>query len=140
MRWVLAFHIIFVVCWYAGLFYLPRLFVYHAECTDEIGNARFKVMERRLFYGIMLPASILATGFGFWLLYANIALYEHADWMHAKIMCVMLLWLYQIYCARLIYHFKNDNNQCSSQFYRWFNEIPSVFLIIIVVLVVVRPF
>jgi putative membrane protein len=140
MAWVLAFHIIFVVCWFAGLFYLPRLFVYHADTHDEISNARFKVMERRLLYGIMLPAGILATILGFVLLYANIALYEHADWMHAKIICVFLLWLYQLYCIRIVHQFKRDNNQRASRFYRWFNEIPSVLLIVIVILVVVRPF
>lgn len=139
MQWVLAFHVIFVICWFAGLFYLPRLFVYHAMASDQISIDRFKVMERKLFWGIMTPSGILATIFGFWYLYANIALFEHQMWMHIKLILALFLWLYHAVCWKYLLDFKNDRNKHSDKFYRYFNEIPVLFLIAIVVLVIVQP-
>ena len=140
MLWVKSFHIIFVVTWFAGLFYLPRLFVYHSECQDDISNQRFKIMERKLYYAITTPSAILATLLGISLIGFNLSFYLQAGWMHAKLGLVVLLWIYHIYCYFLLKAFKLDNNQHSSKFYRWFNEIPALMLIVIVILVVVQPF
>lgn len=139
MLWVKSFHIIFVVTWFAGLFYLPRLFVYHSECRDDISNQRFKVMERKLYYAITTPSAILATLLGISLIGFNSSFYMQAGWMHAKLSLVVLLWVYHIYCYFLLKGFKQDNNQHSNKFYRWFNEIPALMLIAIVILVVVQP-
>src|SRR5262245_17220105 len=135
MRWILAFHIIFMVCWFAGIFYLPRLFVYHAQSNDAISNARFKVMERKLYYGIMTPSAILMIFFGLWLLSFNVNYYIHAHWMQLKLALVILLIFYHLYCGKLVSTFKNDNNTFSHIFYRWFNEVPVLFLIAIIILV-----
>lgn len=139
MQWILAFHVISMVAWFAGLFYLPRLFMYHADSTDQISLDRFKIMERKLFYGIMTPAALLTTIFGVWLLLLNPAAYAKADWMHAKLVFVIFLWVYHLYCWKLVGRFKRDHNRFSSTFYRWFNEAPTVLLIVIVILVVVKP-
>ncbi len=141
MLWVKAFHVIFMVTWFAGLFYLPRLFVYHAQCEDSPGDERFKIMERKLYYGIMTPGGILTLVFGIWLLldYAWAA-YSDSGWLHAKLMLVLLLVGYHLYCGRLVRVFKTGENRRSHRFYRWFNEIPVFFLILIVILVVVKPF
>jgi len=139
MLWVLSFHIIFVVAWFAGLFYLPRLFVYHATSSDEISIERFKVMERKLFYAIMTPAGILATIFGLIVMSFRWHFYLQQGWMHAKLMLVLLLWIYHIYCGKLLKDFKHDRNRFSSIFFRYFNEIPSLLLMAIVILVVVKP-
>jgi len=139
MQWILAFHVIFVVCWFAGLFYLPRLYVYHAEAKDQISIDRFKIMERKLFWGIMTPSAILATAFGLWILIALWPSYMHQGWMHIKILMVIFLWTFHVYCWKLLMNFKYDRNPHSHQFYRWINEIPTVLLIIIVILVVVKP-
>ncbi|MDF1654117.1 MAG: CopD family protein [Coxiellaceae bacterium] len=139
MLWVEAFHIIFMVCWFAGLFYLPRLFVYHADAKDSISNQRFKVMERKLYYAITLPAAVLTSIFGLWLLIPKHAYYSHLMWMHAKLILVIVLWLYTLYCGRLVYIFKHDANKHSHKWFRWFNEVPSILLLVIVILVVVKP-
>lgn len=137
---VKALHIIVMVAWFAGLFYLPRLFVYHAEAQDDVvGRERFKVMERRLYYGITWPAAILTTVFGFWLLWSSPYYYLHAGWMHAKLFFVALLWSYHLICGRFLRQFACDKNSKNSFFYRIFNELPTVLLIIIVLLVVVKP-
>ncbi|CAN5247707.1 protoporphyrinogen oxidase HemJ [soil metagenome] len=140
MRWILALHIISMTCWFAGLFYLPRLFVYHSMSKDEISIERFKLMERKLYYGIILPSSILTLAFGIWLLSSNFAAYMHFGWLHAKLTLVLLLLIYQVYCARLVNVFKQNKNTHSHVYYRWLNEVPTVLLIAIVILVVVRPF
>ena len=140
MLWIKAFHIIFVVTWFAGLFYLPRLFVYHAQSSDEISIERFKIMERRLYRGIMTPSAILATVFGIWLLSYNFYFYLHQGWFHSKLTLVVLLWLYHLYCGHLVARFKANKNIYSSTFYRWFNEIPALILIAVIILVVVKPF
>lgn len=138
--WFKAFHIIFMVTWFAGIFYLPRLFVYHSECSDEISLTRFKIMERRLFWGIMTPGAILTTIFGFDLLGRNLSFYMQAPWMHAKLGLVALLWIYHIYCGFLMRDFKHDKNTHSRKFYAWLNELPALILFGVVILVIVRPF
>jgi putative membrane protein len=139
MLWIKAFHIIFVITWFAGLFYLPRLFVYHAMSTDEISNARFKIMERKLYYGIMLPSAVLAIGFGIWLLSVYFTDYLHLLWFQTKLLLVLLLLIFHLYCGKLYKDFKNDRNRHGHVFYRWINEIPVVFLIGIIILAVVKP-
>lgn len=141
MIWVKAFHIIFMVTWFAGLFYLPRLFVYHAMCDDGAGNQRFKVMERKLYFGIMTPGGVLTVGLGIWLLIDDAWVrYAHMGWLHAKIFLAILLVGYHIYCGRLLLAFRQDRNTRSHVFYRWFNELPVLALIAMVILAVVKPF
>jgi protoporphyrinogen IX oxidase len=140
MLWVLSFHIIFMVAWFAGLFYLPRLFVYHAASNDTVSLDRFKVMERKLYRFIMTPAAILTTVFGLWLLIANWSFYMQADWLHAKLLLVVVLWAYHLYCGHLVKIFRMDHNHLSEKFYRFFNEIPTLLLIAIVILTIVKPF
>lgn len=139
MLWAKAFHVIFMVCWFAGLFYLPRLFVYHADASDEISNARFKIMERKLYYAITLPSAILTTIFGLWLLIPNWSVYQTLNWMLAKLALVIVLWIYTLVCGHLVKVFKRDGNTHSHKWYRWFNEVPSVLLIVIVILVIIQP-
>jgi putative membrane protein len=139
MRWLLAFHIIFMVSWFAGLFYLPRLFVYHAASQDQISIDRFKIMEKKLFFFIMTPTAILTTITGMWLLSVNFHFYWHAIWMQIKLILVLVLWIYHIYCGKLLYDFNHDCNRFSGKFYRWFNEVPTLLLIGIVIMVVVKP-
>lgn len=140
MLWIKALHIIGVVCWFAGIFYLPRLFVYHADTTDSISIERFKTMERRLYYGIMTPSGIFATLCGLWLLALNWHAYFAMGWWHAKLLLVILLWIYHLSCGRYLKHFQRDNNQRSARFYRIFNELPVFILVSIVILVIVKPF
>lgn len=140
MLWIKAFHIIFVVTWFSGLFYLPRLFVYHAISQDKISNKRFKIMERKLYYGITTPSAILTTLFGGWLLWSNFQIYIHKEWMQAKLILVGLLWIYHFLCGRYYKKFKTDSNPHSHVFYRWFNEVPVGILILTVILVIVKPF
>ncbi len=139
MQWILAFHVIFMVTWFSGLFYLPRLFMYHALSTDQISQARFKIMERKLFWIIMTPAAILTGIFGFWLLTLNWEYYSHQLWMHAKLILVLLLCFYHLFCFYVLREFKYDRNRFSSTFFRFFNEVPTVFLFAIVILVIVKP-
>ncbi|KTD50934.1 protoporphyrinogen oxidase HemJ [Legionella quateirensis] len=140
MLLIKAFHIIALVAWFAGLFYLPRLFVYHSVTEDSISLDRFKIMERRLYYGITWPAAILTTVFGLWLIYFNMDYYLKAGWMHAKLSLVLLLWIYHLTCGFYLKTFAQDKNIKSSRFYRIFNELPTLLLISIVILVVVKPF
>ena len=135
-----AFHIISMVAWFAGLFYLPRLFVYHALASDKISIDRFTLMEYRLLYAIMWPAALLTTGLGIWLVFYNIQYYAGAGWMRAKLTLVVLLWLYHLFCGYLVGQFAKNKNNNSPRFYRIFNEIPTLILIAIVLLVVVKPF
>jgi putative membrane protein len=137
MLWLKAFHIVFVVSWFAGLFYLPRLFVYHAQATDTASNERFKVMERKLYRGIMLPSMVLAvaSGLALWLGFGFAG-----GWLHAKVTLVALLVAYHFWLAKLRADFARDANRRTHVFYRWVNEIPVVILIAVVVLVVVKPF
>lgn len=139
MLWVRAFHIIAMVAWFAGLFYLPRLFVYHADAEDTVSLERFKIMERRLYYGITWPAGIITTVLGLWLLTFMLPYYQQAAWMHAKLGFVVVLWGYHLTCGHYVKRFKHNNNTRSSRFYRVFNEVPTGLLIAIILLVVVKP-
>ena len=137
MLWVKALHIIFMVTWFAGLFYLPRLFVYHAMTEDTAGRERFKVMERKLYYGIMAPGAVLTIGFGAWLwLGYGIT----GGWLHAKLVLVAMLVAYHLWCGKLMSDFKHNRNVRSHVWYRWFNEFPVVILVAAVILAVVKPF
>ena len=141
MLWVKAFHLIFIVTWFAALFYLPRLFVYHAQTEDAAGNARFKIMERKLYRGIMTPSAILTIIFGGWLLsFYDLATLKTMGWLHAKLTLVLLLLIYHHVCGRYLKQFANDTNTKSHVFYRWFNELPVLVLIAVVILAVVKPF
>ena len=137
MLWLKAFHIIFMVTWFAGLFYLPRLFVYHAMAEDVVSLERFKLMERKLFYGIMTPGGILTIVSGVWLWLG----YDFAGgWLHVKFALVVILVVYHLWLGQLMNAFKHDRNVHGHVYYRWVNEIPTVVLIAIVLLVVLKPF
>lgn len=140
MLWLKALHLIAMVAWFAGLFYLPRLFVYHADATDNISIERFKIMERRLYRGIMNPAMIATLVFGIWMLVIGWPVYKSMGWLHLKLTLIVLLIGYHHVCGAYLKKFQRDANKHSAKFYRWFNEIPTLFLIAIVILAVVRPF
>ncbi|MAZ45494.1 MAG: TIGR00701 family protein [Gammaproteobacteria bacterium] len=137
--WVKAFHLIFVITWFAGLFYLPRLFVYHSATTDVTSSERFKIMERKLYKAIMTPSMILAVGLGLILFSFNWVIYSQTIWMWAKIVLVSILIMYHFYCGNVVKAFEHDQNKHTEIFYRWFNEIPAVILIATVIMVVVKP-
>ncbi|PWY55275.1 protoporphyrinogen oxidase HemJ [Legionella qingyii] len=139
MLFIKAFHIIAMVAWFAGLFYLPRLFVYHADTQDETSLTRFKIMERRLYYGITWPAAILTTLLGIWLISYNLSYYMSVGWMHAKLSLVVILWIYHLLCGHYLKLFAQHKNQKNSRFFRIYNELPTLLLIGIVILVVVKP-
>ena len=138
--WQKAFHIIGVVTWFAALFYLPRLFVYHSTTTEEAGKARFRVMEAKLYRIIMRPSMIIAVLFGVCLLVLAWDAFAAQGWLWLKLATVVLLLGYHHYCARLIRAFAADENPHSEKFYRVFNELPALVLIVAVILVVVKPF
>jgi putative membrane protein len=141
MLWVKALHVIFSVTWFAGLFYLPRLFVYHAMATDASSIERFKIMERKLFFGIMMPGGVLTTVFGAWMLVAYaFEQNRHTGWLYVKLSTVLLLIAYHVWCGFLLRDFARDQNRHSHTWYRAFNEVPTLFLLIIVIMVIVRPF
>lgn len=140
MLWVKAFHIIFMVTWFAGLFYLPRLFVYHAQSSDKISLERFKIMERKLFWGITTPGAFLTLLFGFILSGANAGAVWSTGWFQLKFALVIALVIYHIYCGKLVKDFKFDKNTKSHVWFRWFNEVPVIALIIIIILVEVQGF
>lgn len=136
LLWIKAFHIIFVVSWFAGLFYLPRIFVNHAMATEKSEIERLKLMEHKL-YRFMTPLGILALILGLWLwLGYGIT----GGWMHAKLALVVLLVGYHIYCGHLVKVFAADQNTRSHKFYRVFNELPVLVLMAVTILVVVKPF
>ncbi len=142
MAWIKAFHLIFVVTWFAGLFYLPRLFVYHAQTEDRAGHERFLVMERKLMM-ITNIGAVLALGLGLWLLARWMMLspgYMAQGWLHTKLFLVLLLIGYHGWCQMLVRGFRLERNTHSHVWYRWFNEVPVVLLIGIVILAVVKPF
>jgi putative membrane protein len=136
MLWVKALHIVFMVAWFAGLFYLPRLFVYHAMSTDGPSIERFKIMERKLYFGIMTPGAVLTVIFGLWLW---LGFDRTGGWLHAKLALVAVLIAYHAYCGKLLIDFKRDANRHSHVWYRWFNELPVLLLLAIVILAVVKP-
>lgn len=137
MLWVKALHLIFMVTWFAGLFYLPRLFVYHAQSSDHLSLERFKVMERKLFFGIMTPGAVLTVIFGTWL-WLGYGL--GGRWLLVKLVLVALLIAYHVYCGVLLLDFKHDRNRHGHVFYRWLNELPVLVLIAVVLLAVLKPF
>ena len=137
MLWVKSLHIIFMVTWFAGLFYLPRLFVYHAQTSDSVGHERFVVMERKLFI-IMSIGAVLTILFGLWLVVLRFTQFPY--WLHIKLGLVALLIGYHLYCFRIIKRFRNNANLKSHVFYRWFNEAPVLLLFAIVTLAVIKPF
>ena len=136
-----ALHLIFMVTWFAGLFYLPRLYVYHAMSEDALSSERFKVMERKLYFGIMTPGAILTLVFGLWLLLDGAwASYSGTGWLHLKLVLILLLVAYHIWCGKLLLDFKHDRNQRAHRWFRWFNEVPVLFLVAIVLLASLKPF
>ncbi|MDH5446164.1 MAG: CopD family protein [Gammaproteobacteria bacterium] len=141
MLYIKALHIVFMVTWFAGLFYLPRLFVYHAMAEDEVSKERFKIMERKLYFGIMAPGAILTIIFGVWLLidYAWVV-YSSSAWLISKFVLLAILILYHLHCGKLLMDFKHDRNRHNHVFYRWYNEFPVILLITIVILAVAKPF
>ena len=141
MLWVKAIHVFGFVSWMAGMFYLPRLFVYHSMAEDEISIERFKIMERKLYNGIMMPSFILTTIMGFWMLQSYAwEVYSSMYWLKIKLLLVAILVGYHFYCGYLVGIFAADKNTKSHVFFRWFNEFPVVFLISIIILAVVKPF
>lgn len=140
-EWIKAFHLVAVVTWFAALFYLPRLFVYHAQAPvdDAIGRERFCVMERKLYRGIMTPSAVVAVGLGVALLVlAPVWLQE--GWMHVKLVLVAALIGYHVWCGQMVRTFAHGENQRSHVWYRVFNEAPVLVLVAVVVLAVVKPF
>ncbi len=140
MPWVKAFHIIFMVTWFAGLFYLPRLYVYHAMSDDAVSLERFKIMERKLF--VMMTIGAVGTLiFGLWLLFGYAwRVYSTMGWLHVKLFLVALLYAYHGYCWKLMKDFRAGVNRHGQKFYRWLNEFPALILIAVVILAVVKPF
>ena len=140
MLWIKAFHIISVLTWFAALFYLPRLFVYHAMSEDHISRERFKVMERKLYRGIATPSMIATLIFGAWLSHLNWAYYAQSTWYWSKLVLVVILVGYHHACLAYLKQLRDDRCQRSHVFFRWFNEFPVLLLLGIVILVVVKPF
>lgn len=134
-----AIHLLAMVAWFAGMFYLPRLFVYHADTMDAAGHERFLVMERRLYRGIMNPAMIATLVFGILMLVLNTT-WLSQGWIHAKLLLVVLLIGYHHVCLAHLKRFARNENTRSPRYFRWFNEVPTILLILIVVLAVFRPF
>lgn len=140
MLWLKAWHLIAVVSWFAGLFYLPRLFVYHVMAEDEPSRERFKIMERKLYRGIMWPSMVVAVVLGAWMLLQNWESYRTQGWMHAKLTLALLLIAYHFLCGKFLRDLRDGHNTRSHVFYRVFNELPVLGLVGIVILVIVRPF
>lgn len=140
-RWFLAFHVMSVMAWMAGMFYLPRLFVYH--CQVQIGSeesARFKIMERRLLRAIINPAMISSLLFGIFLVLTPGAVDWHAGWWHCKMAALFGMFAFHGFCARWRKDFEKDQNRHPERYYRIANEVPTVLMMIIVIMVIVRPF
>ena len=138
--WLKAWHLIGMVTWFAGLFYLPRLFVYHAMSDDQPSIDRFKVMERKLFFGITTPGGIFTLVIGLWMPYdyAWAAFADHL-WLQLKLVLLAVLVVYHIYCGFLLADFKHARNRHNHVWFRWFNELPVLLLIAIVLLAVLKP-
>lgn len=136
MLWIKSFHLIFMVTWFAGLFYLPRLYVYHARASDPVGIERFKTMERKLFWGIMTPGAVLTLGFGAWLW---IAYGFSGHWLMLKLLLVAMVIAYHVWCYLQLNEFRHDRNRHGHVYYRWMNEAPVVLLAGIILLAVVKP-
>lgn len=139
MLWIKAFHIIAVVTWFAALFYLPRLFVYHSMSEDSASRERFKIMERKLYRGIATPSMIAVVILGAWLSHLNWSYYSGAVWYWSKLALVAILLGYHHLCAVYLKQLRDDRCHKSHVFFRWFNEFPVLLLIAIVLLAVVKP-
>ena len=137
--WIKAFHLVFVISWFAGIFYLPRLFVHHAMSEDRATQERLSIMERKL-YRFITPIAFISLGLGLWMSYLNWEYFRSAGWFHAKAAAVIVLFLYHFYCGHLVSVFAHQDNQRSHQFYRLFNEFPVFLLVAIVIFAVVKPF
>lgn len=138
--WLVALHLISIVCWFAALFYLPRLFVYHALSDDKISIDRFVLMERKLYYFIANPAMFGTLGFGIWLFLLSPTFYLQQGWFVVKMVLALLLTGYHHICLRYMKKLTADNKLKTDKFFRVFNEIPVVFLIMIIILAIVKPF
>lgn len=139
LLWIKAFHIIAVICWFAAMFYLPRLFVYHAQSTDAVSLQRFELMERKLYRGIMMPSMIATWLLGIWMLWLGSDYYLTQNWMHAKLGLVVLLTVYHFVCGYYRRALITHPHLKSHIYFRWFNEVPVLLLIAVVILVVVKP-
>jgi putative membrane protein len=139
MLWLKAFHLSAIVLWFSGLFYLPRLFVYHAMICDPQMTTRFKRMEKNLYYYITTPGALLTLLFGFSLIYCEAGNSLHSPWLTTKLVLVAFLLIYHLYLGFLLRCFAQNNNRHSHHFYRWINELPTVFLVAIVILAVIKP-
>lgn len=139
-EYIKAFHIIAMVCWFAGIFYLPRLFVYHAMSDDKTSLDRFIIMERKLYRGIMNPAMMATWLLGLSMVVMNWQVYKTQGWLHAKITLVILLTIYHIMCGKFRIKLMENHQFKSHVYWRWFNEVPVFILIAVVILVVVKPF
>jgi protoporphyrinogen IX oxidase len=137
LLWLKALHVIAMVTWFAGLFYLPRLFVYHADAQDTIGAERFRVMERRLL-ALMTIGAAATVAFGIAMI-AAAPWYMRMGWLHMKLVLVALLIVYHLYCRKFTHDFAHNRNTRTSRWFRGFNEVPSLLLIGIVILAVVKP-
>ena len=137
--WFKAWHVISLVCWFAAIFYLPRLFVYHAMSADKISQDRFALMERKLYRGIMTPAMIATWIFGLCMLLPNWDSYKTQVWLHIKLACVIALTVYHTACGRFRLKLIDNPNYKTHVFWRWFNEVPVFILVAVVILVIVKP-
>ena len=140
LLWLKAVHLIFVITWFAGLFYLPRLFVYHADCKVKATQDTFCIMEHKLYYYITWPSAVLVLLSGAGLISQNPSWYLHAHWMQIKLSIVALLWVFHVSMGYFLKRFRANINEKSHVFFRWYNEFPSLCLIIIVLLAVFEPF
>ena len=139
MLWIKAFHLIFMVAWFAGLFYLPRLFVNHAMTDNQDTREQFKIMERKL-YRFITPWMILTLAFGLWMLYAYAwSAFGHMLWLQVKLVLIALLVAFHFYCGKLVGEFAADRNEHSHVWYRWFNELPVLVLFAVILLAVIKP-
>ena len=139
MLWIKAFHVVAMVCWFAGLFYLPRLFVYHAMSTDSVSQARFVVMERKLYRGIMWPSLIATWALGIWLVALGWDYYRTQTWLLIKVFLVIALTYYHLWCGAIRSQMSTDAGYKSHVWFRWFNEVPVIALILVCVPVIVKP-
>lgn len=139
MLWIKAFHVVAMVCWFAGLFYLPRLFVYHAMSADSLSQERFVVMERKLYRGIMWPSLIATWALGIWLVALGWDYYRTQSWLLIKVFLVIALTYYHLWCGSIRLKMTTDSSYKSHVWFRWFNEAPVIALIAICILVIVKP-
>jgi putative membrane protein len=139
MLWIKAFHLIAVICWFAGIFYLPRIMVYYAASEDEATRRQLAVMARKL-YRFITPIAGIAIVLGAWLISYNAGYYLQASWLWIKLLAVLCLVIYHYYCGRLVGALESDTDSHSHVWFRFFNEVPVIFLVLIVILAILKPF